>query len=184
LKGKIKGRKNDGNIYTKGWLDLKTMDMETSFKVGGLEIKVFEPYYRKRFSAEIESGYFNMESKIAVEKRMINAPGQLELVDLRIEEGSGTILWIPAKTLASLLRNKGNRIQIEFRVKGNMDDPQFSLQEAFLTRVAVSLAETLGIPIKGVGETILKGTGKGTEELVEGLKSIEKLFKRKKEKKR
>ncbi len=158
--------------------------METSFKVQEIEIKIFEPYYRKRFSAEIETGYINMESKIAVEKKMIDAPGQLELVDLHIKEGGGTVLWIPAKTLVSLLRDKGNRIKVKFHVKGNMDDPQFSLQETFLTRVAVSLAGTLGIPIQVVGETIIGGTGKGAEGLIEGLKSIEKLFKRKKEEKR
>jgi hypothetical protein len=184
LKGKIKGRKREGNIDTKGWIDLKNMDMETSFKVQEIDIKIFEPYYRKRFSAEIESGYINMESKIAVEKKMIDAPGQLELVDLHIKEGGGTVLWIPAKTLVSLLRDKGNRIKVKFHVKGNMDDPQFSLQETFLTRVAVSLAGTLGIPIQVVGETMIGGTGKGAEGLIEGLKSIEKLFKRKKEEKR
>jgi hypothetical protein len=184
LKGKIKGRKREGNIDTKGWIDLKNMDMETSFKVQEIDIKIFEPYYRKRFSTEIESGYINMESKIAVEKKMIDAPGQLELVDLHIKEGGGTVLWIPAKTLVSLLRDKGNRIKVKFHVKGNMDDPQFSLQETFLTRVAVSLAGTLGIPIQVVGETMIGGTGKGAEGLIEGLKSIEKLFKRKKEEKR
>lgn len=184
LKGKIKGRKREGNIDTKGWIDLKNIDMETSFKVQEIDIKIFEPYYRKRFSAEIESGYINMESKIAVEKKMIDAPGQLELVDLHIKEGGGTVLWIPAKTLVSLLRDKGNRIKVKFHVKGNMDDPQFSLQETFITRVAISLAETLGIPIRVVGETMIKGAGKGAEGLIEGLKSIEKLFKRKKEEKR
>ena len=183
LKGKMKGRKREGDIYTKGWIDLKNMDMETFFKVQEIDIKILEPYYRKRVSAEIEAGHINMEAKIGVEKRMIDAPGQLELVDLHIK-GGGTILWIPAKILLSLLKDKGNRIQIQFHMKGNMDDPQFSLQETFLTRVAVSLAETLGIPIKVVGETMIGGTGKGAEGLIEGLKSIEKLFKRKKEEKR
>jgi len=183
LKGKMKGRKKEGSIYTGGWIDLKNMDMETSLKVQEIEIKIFEPYYRKRFSAEIEGGHINMEAKIGVKKRMIDAPGQLELVDLQMKEG-GTLLWIPAKILVSFLKKKGNRIQIQFHVKGNMDDPQFSLQETFLTRVAVSLAETLGIPIKVVGETMIGGTGKGAEGLIEGLKSIEKLFKRKKEEKR
>jgi hypothetical protein len=42
----------------------------------------------------------------------------------------------------------------------------------------------LGIPIQVVGETMIGGTGKGAEGLIEGLKSIEKLFKRKKEEKR
>jgi len=181
LKGKIEGRKKEGNLYTKGWIDLKTTDMEISFDVKETEVKTFEPYYQKRVSAEIETGYIDMDAKITVKKKAIDAPGHLELVNLRIKEGSGTVLWIPAETLASLLRDKGNRIKVAFHVKGSMDDPQFSLQEAFLTRVALSLAEALGIPIKVVGEKIIGGAGKGAEGLIEGLKSIGKLFKRKKE---
>jgi len=183
LRGKMKGRKKDGSIFMKGWMDLKTMDMETSFKVQEVEVKLFEPYYRKRVSAEIEGGHIGLEAKIGVKEKMIDAPGQLQLIDLRIKE-EGTVLWIPAKVLLSLLKHKGNRIQIQFHVKGNLNDPRFSLQETFLTRVAVSLAETLGIPIKVVDETIVEGAGKGIGGIVEGLKSIEKLFKKKKEKER
>jgi len=183
LKGKTKGGKKEGNIYIEGWVDLKNMDMETSFKVQEVDIKIFEPYYRKRVSAEIEAGHIDLEAKIRIKEKMIDAPGQLQLIDLRVKE-EGTVLWIPAKALISLLKDKGNRIQIQFHVKGNMGDPQFSLQETFLTRVAVSLAGTLGIPIKVVGETIIGGAGKGAEGLIEGLKSIEKLFRKKKEEKR
>jgi hypothetical protein len=182
LKGKIKGRKKDGDIYIKGWLDLKTIDMETSFRAEGIEIKIFEPYYRKRVSAEIESGSINMEAKIDLKDKVIDAPGQLELVGLHLKEG-GTFFWIPAKILVSFLKNNENRILIKFQVKGNLNDPQFNLQEALLTRIAVSMAEVLGIPIKVVGETLIKGTGKGAEGLFEGLRSIEKLFDKKKEKK-
>jgi hypothetical protein len=183
LKGKTKGGKKEGNIYIEGWVDLKNMDMETSFKVQEVDIKIFEPYYRKRVSAEIEAGHIDLEAKIRIKEKMIDAPGQLQLIDLRVKE-EGTVLWIPAKALISLLKDKGNRIQIQFHVKGNMGDPQFSLQETFLTRVAVSLAGTLGVPIKVVGETIIGGAGKGAEGLIEGLKSIEKLFRKKKEEKR
>jgi len=184
FKGKIKGKAKDGKIHMKGWIDIKTMDMAISLEAQEIDVKIFEPYYQKRVSAEIESGYINMESKIAVEKRMIDAPGHLELVDLRIKEGGGTVLWIPAKTLVSLLRDKGNRIKVEFHVKGNMDNPQFNLQETFFTRIAISLAEALGIPIKVVGGDVVKDTGKGAEGLMEGVKSLEELFKRKKEERR
>ena len=183
LKLKMRGSKKEGSIETKGWIDLKTMDMETTLKVHEIEVKSFEPYYRKRVSAEIDTGYIDMEAKIAVRKEMIDAPGQMELIDLRIKE-KGTVFWIPAKTLLSLLKDKGNRIKVKFHVKGNMNDPQFKIEETFLTQVGFSLAEVLGIPIKVLGETILEGSGKGAEGLVEGLKSIEELFKRKKEKKR
>ncbi|NWF93196.1 MAG: DUF748 domain-containing protein [Syntrophaceae bacterium] len=180
LKGKMKGREKDGSFSIKGWIDLRTMDMATWFKLQEIEVKTFEPYYRKKVSAEIESGRLDLEAKIDVKQKMIDAPGQLELIDLRIKE-EGTVLWIPAKALLSLLKQRDNRIQLRFHVKGNIDDPQFSLQETFFTRIALSLAETLGIPIKVVGETVLEGTTKGIGGIVEGLKSFEKMFKKKKE---
>jgi hypothetical protein len=181
LRARIKGSKKEGDLYARGWINPKTMDMETSFKVQEVDIKTFEPYYRKRVLAEIDSGYINMEAEITLKEKRIDAPGQLELADLHLKE-EGTVLWIPAKILVSFLKEKGNRIQIQFHVKGDMGDPQFDLQETFLTRIAVSLAEVLGIPIKGVGEIIFKGTGKGAEGLIKGLKSFEELFKKKKEK--
>lgn len=182
LKLNMRGSEKEGSLQTKGWVDMKTMDMEATLKVHEIEVKTFEPYYRKRVSAEIDSGYLNMEAKIAVRKKMIDAPGQMELIDLRIKD-AGTVFWIPAKTLLFLLKDRGNRIKVKFHVRGNIDDPQFKIEETFLTQVGLSLAEVLGIPIKVVGETVLKGSGKGVEELVEGVKSIRELFK-KKEKRR
>jgi uncharacterized protein involved in outer membrane biogenesis len=184
LKGKMKGRTQEGSLYLKGWVDAKTMGMQTSLKIREIEVKTFEPYYRKRVTAEIESGYMDMDSKITVKEKRIDAPGELDLINLHVKEGGGMVLWIPAETLVSLLEKKGHQIKVKFHVKGNMDDPKFNLQETFLTRIAISFAEALGIPIKIVGETVFEGSGKGMEGLVEGLKSIEELFKKKKEKKR
>jgi hypothetical protein len=182
LKGKMEGKTREGDVYTKGWIDLKTMDMDTSFRAREIDVKSFEPYYRKRVSAGIDSGYINMDARIAVKRKIIDAPVQLELDDLHIKKGEGTVFWIPAKTVASLLEDRKHRIQVQFQMKGSLDDPKFSLQEAFLTRVGISLAEALGIPVKSVGEELLGGTIKGEKGLAEGLKSIEELLKKKKDK--
>jgi hypothetical protein len=182
LKGKMKGKRTDGELYAKGWMNFETSDMETSFRAREIEIKTFEPYYRKRVSAEIESGFMDMDATIDLKERRINAPGQLILSDLRIKEGEGTVFWIPAKTLISILKGKGNRIQVKFHVKGNMDDPQFNLREAILVRIAVSLAQAMGVPVIGAGEALFKGTGKGAEGLTEGLKTLEELLKKKQKK--
>jgi uncharacterized protein involved in outer membrane biogenesis len=184
LMGKMKGKVQEGSISLRGWIDAKTMDMETSLEIREVEIKTFEPYYRKRVSAEIESGTLDIESRIGVKEKRIDAPGELDLINLHIKEGGGTVLWIPAETLVSLLEKKGHRIKARFHVKGNLENPQFNLQETFLTQVAISLAQALGIPIKVAGEEALRGTLKGEKGLVEGLQSIEGLFKKKKEKKR
>ena len=183
LKGKMVGPSKEGDLETKGWIDFNSLDMDTVFKVREIEVKTLEPYYRKRVSAEIESGYMTMQAKITVQKKIIDAPGSLELIDLRIREGGGSVFYIPAKTLVSLLKDKGNRIHVDFHVKGNLEDPQFSLQENVMRKVAISLAEALGVPIKVVGEEFFKGTFTGTKGLAEGLRSLEELFMPKKEKK-
>ncbi|MBS3907905.1 MAG: DUF748 domain-containing protein [Syntrophaceae bacterium] len=182
LKGRMKGKTKEGEIVTKGWIDLKTLDMETSLKIREVDLKVFEPYYRKRVSADIESGHLNVDAHIAIKKSVIDTPGKLEAADLRVKE-EGTIFYIPAKTLLSRLKDKGNRVEIQFHVRGNLDDPRFKLQETFLMRIGIGLAEAIGLPIKTVGESLFEGSGKGSEGLAEGLRSIEELRK-KKEKKR
>ena len=181
MKVKVEGKSKEGEIYLKGWIDLKTADLETSLRVREMELKVFEPYYRKRITAEIESGHMNMDATITVKSKKIDAPGQMELADLYIGD-KGTVFYLPAETLASRLKDRGNRVNLRFRVKGNMDDPRFTIQEVFLSHIALALAGALGLPVKGVGEPLLTGSGKGAEGLSEGLRSLEELFKKEKKK--
>jgi len=184
LKAKMKGKGQDGSIDIKGWIDTKTIEMETSLKIREIEVKTFEPYYRKKVSAEIKSGTMDMDSKIAVREKRIDAPGECDLINLHVKERGGMVFWIPAATLVSLLEKKGHQIKVKFHVKGNMENPQFNLQEIFLTQVAISLAQALGIPIKVIGEGALQSTSKGEKGFVEELQSIDQLFRKKKEKKR
>ncbi len=184
LKGKMNGQAREGSIHIKGWIDAKTMNLETSLEMKEIEVKTFEPYYRKRVTAEIESGMMNMDSKITVKEKRIDAPGEMDLIDLRLKKEGGVVFWIPAETLRSLLERKRNQIKAKFHLKGNMENPQFNLQETFLTQVGFSFAQALGFPVKVIGEEDLQGTLKGREGHMEELQSIEKLFKKKKERKK
>lgn len=184
LGGKIKGIAKEGEIQAEGWIDFKTLDMDVPLKVREVELKTFEPYYRKKASADITAGDMNLDVKIAIKDRKIDAPGELKLVNLQLSKGDGMVFYLPAKLLVSLLKERGNQIKARFHVKGNLDDPQFNLQESFLNRVGFSLAESLGIPIKGMGEQVVGGSLKGAEGLVEGMKSIGEIFKKKKEPKK
>jgi hypothetical protein len=180
LYARMDGKGREGSIAIDGWIDAKNMDTETSLKIRKIEVKTFEPYYRKRVTAEIESGTMDMDSKIVVKEGKIDAPGELDMINLHVREGGGMVLWIPAETLVSLLEKKGHQIKVKFHVKGNMENPQFSLQETFLTQVAIAIAQALGVPIEVVGEEVLQGALKGEKGLMEGLQSTEGLFKKKK----
>jgi hypothetical protein len=184
LRGKINGQAREGSVHVKGWIDAKTMNLEISLKMQEIEVKTFEPYYRKRVTAEIESGMMNMDSKIAVKEKRIDAPGEMDLIDLRVKKGGGMVLWIPAETLSSLLERKGNQIKAKFHVKGDMENAQFSLQEIFLTQMAFSFARALGFPVRVIGEEGPQGASGGEKGLLEGIQSIKEQFKKKKEKRR
>jgi hypothetical protein len=179
FQAKMNGKGQEGSIEIKGWIDAKTMDMETSLKLREIEVKTFEPYYRKRVTAEIESGVLGMDSKITVKEKRIDAPGELDLTNLHVKEGDGMVFWIPTGTLVSVLEKNGHQIKAKFHVKGNIENPHFSLQETFLTQVAIALAQALGIPINVIGEEVLQGTLKGEKGTIEGLRSLKELFKRK-----
>jgi hypothetical protein len=180
LSGKMQGEAQDGSIAIRGWIDAKTMDMETSLKIREMGIKSFEPYYRKRVTAEIESGTLDLDSSITVNQKRLDAPGELDLINLHIKEGRGTVFWIPAETVVSFLEKKGHRIKVKFRLKGEMENPRVNLQETLLTQIAISFAQGLGIPIQVIGEGLVQDTLKGEKGLVEELKSMERLFKKKK----
>jgi hypothetical protein len=125
-----------------------------------------------------------MDSRIVVKEKRLDAPGELDLINLHVKEGRGTVFWIPAETLVSFLRKKGHQIKAKFHVKGNVENPQFNLQETFLIQVAISFARSLGYPIDVIGEKAVQSTLMGEKGLAEELRSIERLFKKKKEKKR
>lgn len=180
LEGKMERRKQEGRVDAKGWIDLKTMDLETSLRIREIEVKTFEPYYRKRVTAEIESGHMNLDSKVTVKEKRIDVPGELDIVNFHIKEGGGTVFWIPADTLIPLLEKKKNEVKAPFHVKGNLSDPKFNLQETLLTGIGFSFMEALGFPVKGLAEGFFGEPEKGRE----GLKSLEELFKKKKERKR
>ena len=180
LRGKMNGQTRGGSIHVKGWVDAKTMNLEISLKMKEIEVKTFEPYYRKRVTAEIESGHMDLDSKVTVKEKRIDAPGELDIVNFHIKEGGGTVFWIPAETLIPLLEKKKNEAKAPFHVKGNLADPKFSLQETLLTGIGFSFMEALGFPVKGLAEGFFGEPEKGRE----GLKSLEELFKRKKERKR
>lgn len=181
FQGKLKGRSQEGRMEAKGWVDFKTLDMEVPIKIEGVELKGLEPYYRKKVTAEIVAGTVDLDFKLSLQGRKIDAPGEIRLVNLQLRKGEGMVFYLPAKLLLSLLQSKGNELRARFRVKGDLDDPRFNLEEGFLARIGLSLAESLGLPIKGVGEQLVGGSIKGAEGVVEGIKAIGEMFKKKKE---
>ncbi len=160
LQGKMVGQFQTGEVSAKGWVDLKTSDLALSFKMRGIDLREFEPYYRKRVSAKIESGHFNMVAHISLRKRALDIPVTLEVVDLSIGE-KGMFFYIPTETLQPLLKAKKNSLKTDLSIKGHLDHPGFHFEEVILREIGFGLAESLGLPVRKMEGDLLKNIKKG-----------------------
>lgn len=70
------------------------------------------------------------------------------------------------------MKGKDKKISVNFTLEGDIKSPQFSLNETLATRVASSLAEGLGVSIRGVAEGVGAIGRKGAEVVGEGVKGI------------
>ena len=86
-------------------------------------------------------------------------------------------MGMPREAVVASLKNKDNRIVLSFVLEGDIDNPRFSLNEALSTRLAFSMAETLGVSLGGVA-TGVGGLGqKGVEAAGEATKgAVQQLF--------
>ena len=56
--------------------------------------------------------------------------------------------------------SRHDRIELDFTLEGRLDDPAFSLNENFATRVASALGNVVGLSVEGVVEgvgSVVKG---------------------------
>src|SRR3990172_9424455 len=66
-----------------------------------------------------------------------------------------TFMDLPRGAVVNSLKNKDNKIEVDFVLEGDLDNPHFALNEAFVTRVAVATAERLGVSIREVVEGLV-----------------------------
>jgi hypothetical protein len=173
LDAKFKGITNEGSLSSKGWIDLQPTNLEMTLRTREIDLITLAPYYRKLVTAGISSGHLNLDARITLRKNIIDAPGEMDLENLRVKEGSGSVFYIPAKALIQMLKDKGNRLKVRFHIKGNLDDPRFNLREDVATRLALALAGSLGLPVTVVGEGRVGATPRGAGEQAEGQKPAE-----------
>lgn len=144
FKSQVKGTAQNGSIAVDGWRDFKTSDMNMHFKVGGMELTLFEPYYRSDVHTTITSGYVNADVGVTVANQMLDSPGEFEVNDFTISK-QGILFKMPANQFSEKLAEKKNYVKIPFHVSGNLRDPQFSYAKSLLKEVAKELTKQFAI---------------------------------------
>jgi hypothetical protein len=187
FEAKIRGKKVEGRVHLSGWVDPLTEDASVKATLRSIDMTLLSPYLLKVHEAKVDRGQLNMDLDFQVRKRRINAPGKASFIDLQLSSAPGAVnsfMGLPRQGVLNLLKSKEGKIDIAFRVEGDLDDPQFTLQRSFITAMTMGMAEQLGVSIKGVGSGVV-GLGKRGAETVGGAAeqlggSLKRLFEKRK----
>jgi hypothetical protein len=157
LDGVVKGPTSDGHAHLDGWAEIATRDSSITTRLRSIDLVPLQRYLIQKGEAGIESGRFDLDVRSDVKDRHLHAPGTISLTGLRLASSggvAGTFMGMPRRAVLAGLEEKGGTIRTEFTIEGDIDHPDFSLNNALSTRLAYSLAETLGISVVGLVEGV------------------------------
>jgi hypothetical protein len=171
----VKGVKQDGKAKVSGWAEVATSDSSIETELRALDLQALQPYIAQSTSAQVQRGTMDLTMHSNVSHKRLRAPGQVVISDLQFAPGQdagATFLGVPRDAVLSFMKGRDNRIGLSFVIEGDLDNPQFSLNEAFAMRMAAGMASTLGVGLeglaRGLGTLGVKG-GEATGEAIKGL---------------
>lgn len=171
IDGVVKGVKHDGRLGVDGWIELTSKDSELSTRLQSVDLIALQPYLLKAAETGVKQGTLDLGVKASVRHNHLTAPGTVTLSNLELTSGGGasaTFMGMPRAAVVGMLKDRSGRISVQFTLEGRLDDPHFSLNEAFMMRVGASMAESLGISL----ESLVKSASGTTQSLGSSLRKL------------
>ena len=183
IAGLVKGIKRDGRAQLTGWVGPGARDSSSRVILEAVDLVAFQPYLVKKTDARVSKGTLDLKLHSEVRNDNLDGKGRVILHDLEFAPGSGffdTFMGLPRNAVVGFLKDNNNAIDVDFTLKGNTRNPNFSLNESLSTRVAAGMAGQLGVSVRGVAEGLGSLGRKGMEgagSVVEGVGSaVKRLF--------
>lgn len=123
-----------------------------------LDLALFEPYIVKIAKAGVDQGTFNLDVKSTVRGNVLHAPGTLTLTGLQLKTGKNVFSGfsnIPRRAILSALEDDEDKVTLHFELKGDLDNPAFSLRESLAMRTGTALIKGLGLSFEGLIRALL-----------------------------
>ncbi len=169
----MKGVRRDGRGSLTGWAEFASKDSSVKTELRSVDLVAFQPYLSKAAETRIQKGSLDLESELR--NNHLLAPGKVVISDLEFAPATGaldTFMGVPRSAVVNFLKNKDNKIAMNFTIEGDINNPQFTLREAVATRWASSMAEMLGVSIRAVAEGVGTLGRKSVETAGEAVKGL------------
>jgi hypothetical protein len=97
----------------------------------GRRARTFQPYLIQATETGVKRGTLDLDLKATVSDNVLMAPGKLTLTSLELSSGN-TFMGMPRAAVVGLLKDRNQRISVDFTLQGRLDDPAFSLKRGVL----------------------------------------------------
>lgn len=177
LTGVVKGVQQDGRATVSGWAEVMSKDSSVKLRLRSVDLVAFQPYLSKAAETRLRKGALDLDLDSRVEKKQLNAPGRVVISNLEFAQGGGTFMGVPTSAMVSALKDKDDKIEVDFVIKGDIDNPRFSLNEYFAKRVGSALVGSIR-GVEALGRKALEEASRETvKELGESSKGAEGVLK-------
>lgn len=172
MEGVVKGVRQDGRLTLQGEVLPATRDARLELSLRDVDLVAFQPYLIKAAETGVKRGTMDLDIRPVVVEQRLKAPGRLTLKGLELASG-GSFMGLPRAAVVGLMKDRDERISVDFTLEGRIDDPSFSLNEGFATRVTGAVAESVGVSLGG----LVRGVGSAGSSIVKGVgDAVGKLF--------
>lgn len=183
ITGTVKGIRRDGKLKVNGWVGPGARDSSSRIVLEAVDMVALQPYLIKNNETRVTKGTLDLDLASEVRNRNLDGKGKVILKDLEFAPARGffdTFMGLPRNAVISFLKDNNNAIDVDFTLKGDTSNPNFSLNENLSTRIATAMAGQLGVSIRDVAEGLGTLGRKGVEGaggVVEGIGSaVKRLF--------
>ncbi len=181
LTASIKGQSQVGSLSVAGDIELATRDGALKTTLRDVEIAALEPYLIKAAETGVRSGTLDLDLTATMASQRLTAPGLLVLKNLALKSNEGataTFMGMPRDAVIDMIRGRNGHIEVPFKLEGNLNDPSFSLDAAFKTRLAIATASALGVTITGLISELggLRDKGSAKEKADAVLQSLKRMI--------
>lgn len=183
LEGIVKGVRRDGRLKLSGWVGPGARDSSSRVALTAVDLVALQPYLVKKTEARVANGTLDLNFNSEVRNKYIDGKGKVVLKNLQFAPSTGffdTFMGLPRNAVIGFLKDNHDAIDVDFTLKGDTSNPNFSLNEDLSTRIATGMAGQLGVSIRNVAEglgTIGRKGMEGAGGVVEGVGSaVKRLF--------
>jgi hypothetical protein len=153
LRGVIKGPAHRGTVSVRGWVEVDRKNAELAIRLRDVDLALFEPYIFTKVKAGVESGSFDLDLNSSVHDNVLHAPGTLTVTGLKLEAAESPIealASLPRKAGVGALSDEHQRITVPFELRGNLDDPSFSIAGKAALEAGLAFIKAFGVSFEGL----------------------------------